>query len=244
MPLTSEEQAALDERFEALEDRNERLERLLRSGRAFTTNPLALVTDLDDLGSVKTHLDFEEPPLTPGDPQPEVLRVYARELSTETELVSRDSAGLVKPLSHVHVIKTAAEGVVNNTLQDDNELFFAIGANENWVVEFFIHWQAHTSGDIKFTIAAPSGAAGNFALAAIAGTSNDNPVYYGNNSFGGTIAIQADVTAAGRGTHLFAYVANGSTAGNVQLQWAQNTTFAGTSSSVRAFSWLRGTRVG
>ncbi len=50
MVLTPEEQASIEERFEALERRNSRLERLIRSGKAFTSNPLALATDLDDLG--------------------------------------------------------------------------------------------------------------------------------------------------------------------------------------------------
>jgi hypothetical protein len=77
MPLTPDEQLAIDERFQALEDRNAKLERLIRSGKAFTNNPLALATDLDDLGSVKTHLDFEEPQLTPIKPPADVLRLYA-----------------------------------------------------------------------------------------------------------------------------------------------------------------------
>ena len=93
MPLTPEEQAALDERFEALEERNTKLERLIRSGRAFTSNPLALATDLDDLGSVKTHLDFEEAPLTPIDPQADVLRLYVKDFSGLSTLLYKDDAG-------------------------------------------------------------------------------------------------------------------------------------------------------
>ena len=49
MVLTPEEQAIIEERFEALEEKTARFERLLRSGRAFTNNPLSRVTDLDDL---------------------------------------------------------------------------------------------------------------------------------------------------------------------------------------------------
>lgn len=74
MALTPEQ---IEVRLKTLEDRNAKLEQLLRSGRAFTDNPLALATDLDDLGSVKTHLDFEEPPLTPIDPPADVLRLSA-----------------------------------------------------------------------------------------------------------------------------------------------------------------------
>ncbi|KKL58630.1 hypothetical protein LCGC14_2223430 [marine sediment metagenome] len=88
MPLTPEE---IEERLIALE---ERLERRLRSGKAFTTNPLALATDLDDLGSVKTHLDFEEAPLTPGNPLTDVIRLYALDVGGTTNLATRDVNGL------------------------------------------------------------------------------------------------------------------------------------------------------
>jgi hypothetical protein len=94
MPLTLDEQAALDERFQALEDRNAKLERLIRSGKAFTNNPLALATDLDDLGSVKTHLDFEEPTLTPINPLADVVRLYAVDGSGATRLVTRNDNGV------------------------------------------------------------------------------------------------------------------------------------------------------
>jgi hypothetical protein len=93
MPLTPDEQAALDERFQALEDRNAKLERLIRSGKAFTSNPLALATDLDDLGSVKTYLDFEEPALTPIIPPADVVRLYAVDDSGATRLISRNASG-------------------------------------------------------------------------------------------------------------------------------------------------------
>ncbi len=94
MVLTPEEQANIEERFERLEERNARLERLIRSGKAFTNNPLALATDLDDLGSVKTHLDFEEAPLTPVNPPADVIRVSALDVDGVTTLATRDENGL------------------------------------------------------------------------------------------------------------------------------------------------------
>ena len=94
MVLTPEEQTDIEERFERLEERNAKLERLIRSGKAFTSNPLALATDLDDLGSVKTHLDFEEPPLTPINPPADVLRVSAKDVSDTTGFALLDSAGV------------------------------------------------------------------------------------------------------------------------------------------------------
>jgi hypothetical protein len=97
VPLTPEEQASIDERFEALEDRNAKLERLIKSSRAFTQNPLALATDLDDLGSVKTHLDFEEAPQTPVDPPAEVVRLSGVADGGATRLVTRNDAGVGVP---------------------------------------------------------------------------------------------------------------------------------------------------
>ncbi len=99
MPLTPDEQAEFEERFQALEDRNAKLERLIRSGRAFTNNPLALATDLDDLGSVKTHLDFEEPPLTPGTPPADVGRMYAADEDGKAKPYWVDDAGNVYSLA-------------------------------------------------------------------------------------------------------------------------------------------------
>jgi hypothetical protein len=81
VPLTPEEQAAIDERFEALEDRNAKLERLIKSGKAFTDNPLALATDLDDLGSVKTFLEFDEK-AQPDAPFENQLRLYSADSAT------------------------------------------------------------------------------------------------------------------------------------------------------------------
>ena len=107
MPLTPDEQAALDERFEALEDRNAKLERLIRSGKAFTSNPLALATDLDDLGSVKTHLDFEEAPLTPSNPQAEVGRVFGvgRTGVNDASLRYIDKDGNISEITHAPSVR-------------------------------------------------------------------------------------------------------------------------------------------
>ncbi|KKM16881.1 hypothetical protein LCGC14_1681350 [marine sediment metagenome] len=120
MPLTPEEQAALEERFVALEERNAKLERLIRSGRAFTNNPLALATDLDDLGSVKTHLDFEEAPLTPVNPPAEVGRVsgVGRTGVSDTSLRYIDSSGVVSELTHTPTVRVTngAQNMTNNTL--------------------------------------------------------------------------------------------------------------------------------
>ena len=118
MPLTQEE---IEERLLALEERNEKLERLLRSGKAFTNNPLALATDLDDIGSIKTHLDFEEAPLTPVDPPPDVGRVWgvARVGLTNTSLRYVDTSGVVSEVTHppkCEIAHNTTQVIANDTV--------------------------------------------------------------------------------------------------------------------------------
>ena len=112
MVLTPEEQAIIEERFEALEEKTARFERLLRSGRAFTNNPLSLATDLDDLGSVKTHLDFEEAPLTPVNPQAEVGRIFGvgRTGVNDTSLRYIDKDGNVSEVTHPPAVYARRDG--------------------------------------------------------------------------------------------------------------------------------------
>ena len=123
MPLTPEE---IEERLIVLE---ERLERRLRSSKAFTTNPLALATDLDDLGSVKTHLDFEEAPLTPVDPQEDTGRLFAVDRGSATTLRYLDSDGVRSEVSHPPAVRVNEAGAQTTT---NNELFTLLFGTEGF----------------------------------------------------------------------------------------------------------------
>lgn len=137
------------------------------------------------------------------------------------------------------VIKTADETVNNSdTLQNDDELYFAIAANEIWVVEFDIFHNSSATADIKFAVVAPSGATvhtyflGYRASAALA------KVYRA----GGGVSTDVDGVAGDTLERYLAVIINGSTAGNVQLQWAQNTQDA-SNTKVLANSMLRATKM-
>ena len=131
MPLTPEE---IEERLIALE---EGLKRRLRSSRAFTTNPLALATDLDDLGSVKTHLDFEEAPLTPVDPPADVLRIYVVDVGGVTSLATRDASGLGRarkmPMNVGGTITGPANIVVFQDGVTTHEFIASVPMPSDWV---------------------------------------------------------------------------------------------------------------
>ena len=118
MPLTPEEQAEFEERFQALEDRNAKLERLLRSGRAFTDNPLSLATDLDDLGSVKTYLEFEEA-LAPVTPRADTALLYGKVEDGSTTPFWRSETGdsySLAPRYRARVTRDATQTMVKSTL--------------------------------------------------------------------------------------------------------------------------------
>lgn len=144
--------------------------------------------------------------------------------------------------------KTANE-VVNNsaTLQDDNELVFPLEASAIYEFSLYASYDASTAADVKFAFAVPSGATlsvgqmGPFTAA----TGNSGSVTYASGTTSG--APPANAGGAGVGTRI-AYTARGTvktstTAGNLQLQWAQANADA-SDTTVYAGSVLRVERIG
>ena len=121
---------------------------------------------------------------------------------------------------HTKVRKTADETVNNSTvLQNDDDLLFAIGANEVWAFELYCYCYPRAASDFKVAFTAPVGATGEFTVStATAPTST---------AIGGTARSQVDCVNGV--AHLFIYwgiVINGANAGNLQFQWAQDAAIA------------------
>lgn len=123
----------------------------------------------------------------------------------------------------IAAIKTADETVTSSTtLQNDDALSFAIGANETWQFTMQIKQISTSPGFLKWKFALPAGATG-FCSA--------------NGSFLGSVTMPLDVTtttsttaactATQNATTLSGYVVNSSTAGTVQFQFAQSVSDAG-----------------
>ena len=143
------------------------------------------------------------------------------------------------------VYKTSDESVANTTaLQNDNELVFAVGANETWIADFvlLLETAAASAGNFKFDFALPSGA-----------TAIVVPVFPASYSGGGNQADIIDLqwydlsartipmpnfAGAQKMTGRFRLIVTvGGTAGNVQLRWAQGSS-SSSSISVKAGSHL------
>lgn len=128
------------------------------------------------------------------------------------------------------IVKDADETVNNSTtLQDDDELFFPVAANENWQFEGVFWFTSGGTPDIKYTFVGPTGAVGVFNIENLdVGGSDSEPLGNTIPSNGGT-AVGIRFTGA---------IANGANAGNLKFQWAQLTADA-SNTTVLAGSYLK-----
>jgi len=113
--------------------------------------------------------------------------------------------------------KTADEFVYNsNVLQNDDHLYFSAGANQIWLVQYHLLVDTPYEVGIKFLVSAPSGSSGWYAFMHL-GVTN----YY--RSIGSGITLDWSLEYINAYMHIVALVITGSTAGTIQLQWAQYT---------------------
>lgn len=121
----------------------------------------------------------------------------------------------------IHKVKMTDETVNNSaTFQNDDELTFPIGANENYTFRFVVNGNSATAPDFKFAVTAPSGATCAYGYQDV-----ETAVSLAGLGCGVTTGL-----VTGNGTadvyEIVGSVRNGSTAGAVTLQWAQNTATA------------------
>lgn len=132
------------------------------------------------------------------------------------------------------VRKTADETIsLNQVSQDDDHLFFAVGANEVWVFSALIVFNSGATEDFKYQFAGPAGSSGLFVRLDITST----PTALGTDSANITQSSGVDVGLPVMGT-----IENGGTAGNLQLKWAQFLSGV-TNCVVREHSYLLAHRV-
>lgn len=161
-----------------------------------------------------------------------------------TDITHGDLAGVTPDLHHAQshgvadhndiilAIKPSDETVnsagTGSTMQNDDDLLFAVGANEEWLVEVYIIVNSGATPDFKCRWSLPASclADGQYQAPSI------------GSSFGFQIIHDASVSTQGQiGTDtpvkLWSIIRVGGTAGNVQFQWAQNTADAGDTKVLR-----------
>ena len=143
-------------------------------------------------------------------------------------------------LAPVAAVKTSNESVTSSTaLQNDNELVVPVAASATYHLSAYLHYEGGTLGasDLKFGWTFPSGLTMTYAASRISEIT-------GNPAGGGGVVIQSATALSGsagagnsRSVAIEGTVTVSSTAGNLQLQWAQSTS-NGTATIVHAGSYI------
>ncbi|MBI3335791.1 MAG: hypothetical protein HY001_04835 [Candidatus Portnoybacteria bacterium] len=132
--------------------------------------------------------------------------------------------------AQITTVRKTVDETVNNsaTLQNDDELFLPMAANETWFFNLFIQHIGNSTADFKLTLTVPSGATINWNFSGVSYSEIDAfAVTDSVTTSGGSPGVNPGATNTGaRIVPITGVVINGSTAGNLQLQWAQNTATA------------------
>lgn len=132
------------------------------------------------------------------------------------------------------VVKSSDESVASSvTLQDDDHLFFPIGASETWTFLFYV--MGNSVDNLKLAINGP-GTPTNLVYEILLLNAS------GNIAFGKHSAYDSATSAARSSGLIWGTVVNGGTGGNIILRWAQNSSNA-TAKVILRGSFLRAQRV-
>jgi hypothetical protein len=141
------------------------------------------------------------------------------------------------------VVKTSDETVTGSTsYQDDDELVFAVGASEKWIVELVLFYNGATAGDLKVAIVPPTSGTGWFGQTNITASaaSVGSVEVFAKTGLGTSNDLGTGAPGTGAGVFNIAryYInfENSTNAGNLQVQWAQIAASGAT--TVKAGSFL------
>jgi hypothetical protein len=139
--------------------------------------------------------------------------------------------------------KTADQNVASSTtLISDTHLLMAMAVSEVYQFEFIIFFQAATAGDIKLALNVPAGATGSWGAI---GPDTTTPTIYKssqNAAFGDATTVTFGGNAAPEVCFVSGVVIQSSTAGNLQLRWAQAASSA-TNTTIFTNSVLKAVRL-
>jgi hypothetical protein len=173
-------------------------------------------------------------------------------LATENRLEVYDGTNWISLYTrsrYAYVRKTANQSVssasTGTTLINDTALLVALPAAGIFGFALDIFYDGPDAGDIKFAFTAPALATGTYGVHAIS-TAGAATVGTGQYSATTTFGTAIACGTTGVGTGLLAIIKGeitmGGTAGNLQLQWAQNTADA-SNTTVRSRSRMEAWRV-
>lgn len=135
----------------------------------------------------------------------------------------------------------------STTFLDADGLVVELEANSQYAIDGWLAYDAGVTGDLKVQLLVPTGAGGTWGMYALSTTStgsvgtvqaNRAPVGSGNAlTAGGSASSAGAMNALLRG-----YIATGDDPGELQVQFAQNTSNA-TATTIKAGSWIRAQKI-
>lgn len=145
-----------------------------------------------------------------------------------------DGTGWVLAAQHqVFVRKTADETLSSNTtLQNDDALLWAVRSNAVYIMHLWVLYQSGTAGDFKMGFTVPASTTMAWAWFG----SDTNLAVVNAGPFNESSSTAAGGSTANLWAHVHGVITTSATSGNVQFQWAQNSS-DGTSTIVRAGSY-------
>jgi len=177
------------------------------------------------VGELDTGLALKAPTASPaftGNPTAPTPSAGDNDTSVATTEFVKDAIGDIEVL----VTKTADETVNNSTLlQDDNDLVFAMAANTTYVVNtvLLLNAAGDNTPDWKFGWTVPAGCTMLWQSEGSSAWGAGTSVTVGMELLTESQIDTAGSDVADHGAAHRAIVRNGANAGNLQLQWAQNT---------------------
>jgi len=155
-------------------------------------------------------------------------------------LPSLVTLGAAASADFVAIAKPATETLnTDTTLQNDDDLTFAIGASQKWLVDILCFVYGPAGADLKVAVTVPSGATMLFGVEGLPTSASSLPSAEQQIAVLGTSGTSTSVATFGGLSivKLTGTVSNSTNAGNVTLQWAQAAS-SGTNVEVRALSRL------
>lgn len=151
--------------------------------------------------------------------------------------------GAANSFYDVVTTKGSDEGVTNSaTLQDDNELSWAVLANEAWFFQLLILYTTDATGDIKFDLRHSANTC-NWVYRYLGSDATNNLILASSGIKDNSVQDTTDIAAGGGALNItrfiliegYVFVGNN---GTISLRFAQNTQTSGQTATVKAGSRL------
>ena len=137
------------------------------------------------------------------------------------------------------VVKNTDETTSSTSIQDDDELSIAVGANELWLFFFYIHYVTSSTNDMAINMSIPASAAGIIGFYNVGTDSSGNSIP--NYTTAGGVDLAADTDTGGAVQCFVAGVDTAGSSGNVKFRFR---TVISNSVTVKAGSGMYGVKIG